>query len=102
MSATGLYAADGSININVITSSYVGLYGSNGAWNVISSLGFGYEDPPTGALRVTLTSTPVNSLYAPDGSMYVSVSPYVANTLKVTVLTGSFGSSGSYYVWIFI
>lgn len=93
---SGLYAQDGSINVSVVTTgTYVGLYHNDYSWNVIVTTGFGYEDPSTGALRVTLTSTPVNSIYAPDGSQYVSVSPYVANTLHVTVVNGSFGPGGS-------
>lgn len=100
---SGLYAQDGSINVSVVsTGTYVGLYHNDYSWNVISDLGFGYEDPNTGALRVTLTSTPVNSIYAPDGSQYVSVSPYVSNTLKITVVNGSFGPGGSgmYYYYL--
>lgn len=91
---SGLYAADGSINVSVVSAgSYSGLYHNDYSWNVIpSTTGFGYVDPPTGAIRVTLTAVPVNSIYAPDGSMYVSVSPYIGNTRHVTVVNGSFNT----------
>lgn len=101
---SGLYASDGSINVSVVSAgTYAGLYHNDYSWNVIQDSGFGSSDPGTGALRVTLTSAAVNSIYAPDGSQYVSVSPYVANTLKITVVNGSFGPppTGFYYPWLF-
>lgn len=101
---SGLYAADGSINVSVVSGgSYSGLYHNDYSWNVIpNTTGFGYVDPPTGAIRVTLTTSAVNSIYAPDGSMYVSQSPYIGNTLHITAVNGSFGPppSGFYYVWL--
>lgn len=102
---SGLYAADGSINVSVVSASGSQLYASDGSWNVIHVDGVGVVDTTTGALRVTLTTSNQNSLYAPDGSRYISVSPYKTNTIRITVVSGSFGpppSGGLYYPWIFI
>lgn len=75
---TGLYAADGSINVvKANGSSYVGLYHPCGAWNV------------------TPVTSGVRSYNAPDGSMNVEVTPYpYTGATRVTVVSGSLSSGG--------
>jgi len=96
---SGLFAADGSWNVTVVSgSSYTGLMAADGSVNVVSSPGSSYVGAyhPCGALYVTkITASPTSSsIRAIDGSLNVSVSPYVTpNSQRITVVGGSFGPS---------
>ena len=91
----GVYHSDGSIRVTVVDGlTRVGTYAADGSWNVIEAPG-----PATtkvgvyhscGARYVTLQAVAVSSIYAPDGSLNVSVTPYVSGTQKVTVVAGAF------------
>lgn len=87
---SGIYAADGSLRVTVVDgTTYVGTYASDGSLNVkIRSDEFGYYDQ-SGAMLVTVRSVAGSSLYAPDGSIYVSASPYVYGSVRVTAVSGS-------------
>jgi len=99
------YANNGSMNVTVVDGSvYTGLYAPDGSVNVIKSPGGTYVGlhHPCGALWVTLTTTTLSSLFAPDGSLYVDDvnSPPPKNTGQpVTVVSGtlhpSVGTLGS-------
>lgn len=95
MSYNGLYAADGSLNVTVLSSpnSFVGLHAVDGSLNVVASTGGTYVGRyhPSGAWYVTNnTSTSTVGWNALDGSLNVSASPYYQNTQRVTVVSGSF------------
>lgn len=89
----GLYAANGSINVTVVTgSSLTGLYAADGSINVIKSPGGSYVGAyhPCGAWNVTLVSSGVVGYYAADGSMNVALTPYTpTGAVRVTVVSGS-------------
>lgn len=98
--STGVYAADGSLNVTVVSgSSLTGLYAANGSINVVlapspvtKSIG-AYH--PCGAWYVTLVTSGLVGYYAADGSMNVAESPYTAKgAVRVTAVSGSL-SSGS-------
>lgn len=100
---SGLYAADGSINVTVVTgSTFTGLYAADGSWNVIASDSTYGIYHACGALRVTLVTSNQLTDYAANGSLNVSITPYYYASLKITVVSGSFGPppSGFYYVWL--
>lgn len=90
-----LYAADGSWNVSVVTGSvYTGLYAADGSVNVVAAPGGIYVGAyhPCGAWYVTLAPSPSvgsNPLRAPDGSLYVSETPYTNGGIRVTVVSGS-------------
>lgn len=92
------YASDGSLNVTVVAgSSYTGIYAFDGSINVILSPGNTYVGAyhPCGAWWISNSTPPsVGALpiRAPDGSLYVSISPYTYGTQKVTVVSGSIGS----------
>lgn len=73
---SGLYYSNGAINVTVVTSTTLtGLYALDGSYNV--SLADGTNRglyAPGGSLRVTVAAnTAANSKrYAPDGSYYVT------------------------------
>lgn len=75
---TGLYAADGSLNVIKYNGTYKGMY------------------HPCGALLVTpVDGSAFVGFYAPDGSMNVIESTSRAcGALPVTVVSGSFSSGG--------
>ena len=92
-----LHAPDGSINITVLSSpsQYTGLFAADGSMNVVASSG-GYVGAahPCGAAWVTNnTSNNTFSIRAPDGSSNISVSPYFTGTQRCTIVSGSFGPS---------
>lgn len=98
---SGLYAADGSINVTVVDgSTYTGLYASDGSWNVIKSSGSTYVGAyhPCGALWVSITNSLGSSIRCPDGSLFVYTGSYTGNGQRVTVVSGSLspGSSGAF------
>lgn len=91
----GIYAADGSTNVTVVDgTTLTGLYAADGSFNVvvskeISPIGV-YA--PCGALNVTLVTEGNTGRYAPDGSLFVTESPYGADgAIRVTAVTGSLG-----------
>lgn len=90
---TSLNAADGSINVSVVSgSSYTGLYSTGGGYNVVQATGGSYVGMyhPCGALNVTNQTSAVYPVRNTDGSLNVSVSPYETGTQHVTVISGSF------------
>lgn len=91
---SGYYAADGSMNVTVVSGTAgTGLYASDGSINVVKSPGTGtgivgtYH--PCGALWVTVATSGGHPLRAPDGSLYVSTTPYTNGGQHVTVVSGS-------------
>ncbi len=89
----GVYAADGSLRVTVVDgTTHVGTYAPDGSLNVkVRASEFGYYHS-SGAALVTVRSTPGSSVYASDGSLYVSASPYVYGSQRVTVVSGSLSS----------
>jgi len=89
----GLHAADGSINVTVVNgASITGAYAANGSLNVIHPAGGGVKGAthPCGAMYVTNSPGTLVPMRAPDGSLYVQVSPYKENSgQKVTVVSGA-------------
>lgn len=108
MSIQGFYAADGSMNVTVVSGdSTPGLYAADGSINVAVSPGSGFIGAyaPSGAWYVTVAPVNATSIRAPDGSLYVSVSPYTNGGQHVTVVSGSLtpigGSTPTYYIYGF-
>jgi hypothetical protein len=103
-----LYAADGSLNITVVSgSTYVGRYAPDGSMNVVVSNGSTYTGlhHPSGAMYVIDTNSPITSIQHPSGAWYVSDSPYQTGANRVTVVSGSLGGGGAtaytYYIYGF-
>lgn len=96
---TGVYAADGSLNVTVVSgSSLTGLYAANGSINVVQATGLvpcgAYH--PCGAWWVTLVTSGLHGYYAADGSMNVAESPYTSKgAVRITVVGGSFSGSST-------
>lgn len=90
---SGLYAADGSLNVTVVSgSSFTGVYAADGSVNVVLSPGVGFVGlyAPCGAWYVTLITSGLAGRYAVDGSMNVTQSPYViTGAVRVTAVSGS-------------
>lgn len=96
-----LYATDGSINVTVVTGSTpVGAYAPDGSLNVILSnpsvvTGLYHA---SGAMYVTVayegSSRSPLPAYAPNGSRYVSIAPFVAleGAMRITVVSGTFAT----------
>jgi hypothetical protein len=88
------YAADGSWNVSVVDGlTYTGLYAADGSYNVAIAPGGTYVGAyhPCGALWVTTTPAPAvggSPRNAPDGSLYVSQTPYTNGGQSVTVVSG--------------
>lgn len=104
------FASDGSVNVTVVSgSTYTGLFAADGSYNVIKAPGNAYvgASHPCGAWYVTVAISPtVGALpwRAPDGSLYVSVSPYTNGGEHVTVVSGSLTPGGitpTYYIYGF-
>ncbi|MDE2102797.1 MAG: hypothetical protein KGL39_36470 [Patescibacteria group bacterium] len=84
-----LYAADGSINVTVVAgTAWTGVFAQDGSLNVIHDTTYFGVYHPCGALRYTKQTTPQPSIYAADGSINVSASPYQPGTRRVTVVSG--------------
>ena len=86
------YAADGSMNVTVVGGvNYTGLYAADGSMNVVQTVGTGNDGyySPRGAANVTLYTTGPVSRKAKSGSLYVSKTPYVQGTQRVTVVSGT-------------
>lgn len=95
---SGLHAADGSLNITVVDgTTLTGLYAADGSFNVVVVSGGGLKGiyHPCGALNVTVVTSGLSSFYAADGSMNISVSPYVTGSQEVTVVAGSLSPGGT-------
>lgn len=98
----GLYAPDGSFYISVIDeTSLTDLYAADGSINVVVAPGNQLvgSTHPCGGWWVTVSPTPSGiptPNRAPDGSLYVSVSPYTNGGQHVTVLSGSLTPVGGY------
>ena len=94
----GVYAADGSLNLTVVSgSTLTGLYAPDGSINVVLSPGSGYVGAyhPCGAWYVTVVTTGIYGYYAPDGSMNVVESPYAATgAVRVTAVSGDLTPGG--------
>lgn len=91
------YAADGSTNVTVVDgTTYVGAYAADGSINVFQVDGTTAVPlkHASGALNVFVTTAADDPLALggqhPCGAANVSVSPYVSETVKVTVVTGAF------------
>lgn len=87
----GLYAADGSWNVTVVTGlDRVDYYALDGSVNVTGSTGTGAMHP-CGCLAVTSTpdDTEFWGRYAPDGSLYVSSTFPNTGCQRVTFVSGS-------------
>lgn len=73
----GLYDADGNIKLTVngSTSTFRGLYATDGSWNAFIVSGGGWKGrfAPDGGLNITVVGT-YSSYYAADGSINVIAS----------------------------
>lgn len=91
-------AADGSLRITVVDgSTHAGVYAADGSINVIVSPGSSWVGAyhPCGAWYVTVSPGTLVPARAPDGSLYVQVSPYNGTSgQNVTVVSGSLGPTG--------
>lgn len=98
------YAANGSINVSVVSgTSYTGGYAADGSMNVILAPGSSYVGAyhPCGAHYVTLSPGTLVPIRAPDGSLYVTTTggmPPINSGQPVTVVSGSFGFTPTYFV----
>lgn len=88
----GIYAADGSWNITVVSGSvYTGLYAADGSYNVVVSPGGSQVGAyaPCGAWYVTRApASTLVGMRAPDGSLYVYTGAYTGSGQRVTVVSG--------------
>lgn len=105
---SGIYAADGSFNVTVVDgTSYTGVMAADGSYNVIKSPGNAEVGAyhPCGAYWVTLTDGSKTGYRAPDGSLYITDSPYTLNgAAKVTVVSGTLhpGGGAPFLFYIFV
>lgn len=87
-------AIDGSWNITVVAGSAItGLMAPNGSTNVFPATGASYvgRTHPCGAWYVTRASAPAvggTPSTAPDGSLYVTTTPFTNQGRPVTVVSG--------------
>lgn len=85
-------AADGSINVTVVSgSTRTGVMAADGSLNIIKSAGTSPVGAyhPCGAMYVSLPGAATKSIKAADGSMNVSKSgAYFSGTQRVTVVSG--------------
>src|SRR5882762_1322629 len=100
MPSPGFYAADGSMNVTVVPgTSYTGLYAADGSINVVKATGSTYVGAyhPCGAWWVTPAIAPTIGalpIRAPDGSLYVSGTPFTNGAQRVNVVSRSlFGTA---------
>lgn len=106
---SGLFAADGSINITVVSAGGVNrpVYAADGSINVVKTSGTGNvgASDASGAWNVSVSPKTLVPARAPDGSLYVQTAPYVLDGgQRVTVVSGSLGpgvSSATYYIYGF-
>src|SRR6266576_5419362 len=89
---SGLHAADGSINITIVSGlAITGLYAADGSLNIVIRNGLTITGiyHPCGAINAVVTTGSVLGFYHPCGAMNISVSPYVSASVHVTVVSGS-------------
>lgn len=87
----GFQANDGSWNVSVVTgAARTGLYAADGSFNVVQANGASYVGAyhPCGAWWVTPSTPGVHPLRAPDGSLYVTQTPFTNSGQRVTVVAG--------------
>ncbi len=87
--------ADGSYNVTIVDgATYTGLQAPDGSYNVVQVDGttLGSLQHNCGAYNVVVASvaSEYDSPHHKCGAFYVSVSPYIPNTMKVTPVSGSF------------
>lgn len=106
MAFSGFYAADGSMNVTVVSGlAETGLYAADGSINVIVPTGGGFKGAyhSCGALYVTVPSVASTAIKAPDGSLYVTTTPFTNGGKHVTVVSGSLSpSTGPSTNWFFL
>ena len=88
---SGLYASDGTLNVNVVTgTSFVGRQGSNGGLNVIQVPGTSFTGLQhiSGAINVFNATADVGTHQHPCGAQNITNSGK-HNARSVTVLTGA-------------
>lgn len=89
-----LYAADGSFNVTVVDGTTIGgLQAADGSYNVVQVDGTSIVGLHHACGAYNVVHGTVGSIYdSPHhacGAYYVSVSPYLPNTMQVTVVSGS-------------
>ncbi len=106
---SGLYASDGSFNGTIVDGlTYTGVYAADGSINMVDATGLVYVGAyhPCGAWWIT--QVPSNPPFevpvrAPDGSLYINITPYPnVGGQKVTIVGGSLptGYVPTYYLMI--
>lgn len=91
-----VYASDGSINVTVVDgSTFTGAQAADGSLYVVERTSEIGAYHPCGALLVTPITSNDPIIYASDGSLKVSESPYYQTSQRVTVVSGSFGGGGT-------
>lgn len=95
---SGLHAADGSLNVTVVTgSTYTGLYAPDGSLNVVLATAGTYVGAyhPCGAWYVTLVTNEAVGRYALNGSLNVVESPFSATgAVRVFAVSGDLTPGG--------
>lgn len=102
---SGVYYTDGSLNVTVVSGTVrTGVYASDGSINVILAPGSSYVGAyhPCGAWYVTVAPSGQHALRAPDGSLYVSETPYTNGGQRVHVVSGSLGGTQTSTNWFFL
>ena len=88
-----LYAANGTINVTVVSgSSFVGAYAANGSKNIqlAPESGFCGRVAPCGAEYAVNSPEQQQGLYAPNGAIYITDNPNsTSGALHVTVVSGT-------------
>lgn len=91
-------ASDGSINVTVVDgNTRVGNAAADGSLNVVVATGLAPVPAvhPCGAWNVTVAPHTLHPIKAPDGSLYVSETPYTYPGMRVTVVSGSLSGSST-------
>lgn len=102
---SGSTFTDGSLNVSVVSgSAYTGVMAADGSFNVVIATGSVYVGAyhPCGAWWVTVAPSGVHSLRAPDGSLYVSETPFTNGGQKVHVVSGTLTPGGSLHPTYYI
>lgn len=95
---SGFYAADGSWRVSVVDgTTRTGRYAADNSLNIIASDGLSPHGRThrCGAMYVTVAPSGYHGINAPDGSLYVSESPYTNKGQHVTVVSGSLSGGAS-------
>lgn len=93
--ATGFYAQDGSMRVTVVAgTSWTGVFAADGSINVkLRTSEYGTYHP-CGAILVSVSTSPSDGWFAPWGAWYVRETPYTNGGSKVTVVSGSLSGGG--------